>query len=93
MAQTNPNTDKPTPQPRRESLTAWMILVALTAFYFSNLMPNNYLNITLHSYAGNLHFGLVATQDLWRLDNLGAYIYEAFIDLENAVMEPLQRSG
>jgi diacylglycerol O-acyltransferase len=54
----------------------------------STLPPGNQLNITLYSYAGTLHFGLVATQEMSDLDNLAAYIEAAFEELEEAVFEP-----
>lgn len=55
----------------------------------STLAPNNRLNITLYSYDQFLHFGLVGTQKLEELKRLGDHIYQAFVDLENAVLNPL----
>jgi WS/DGAT/MGAT family acyltransferase len=55
----------------------------------STIPPENQLNITLYSYDQGLHFGLLATQKLRNLSNLGAYIYEAFDHLESAVLDPL----
>ncbi len=54
----------------------------------STLPPGNQLNITLYSYGGTLHFGLVATDELVDLDGLGRYIEEAFVELEEAVLAP-----
>jgi diacylglycerol O-acyltransferase len=54
----------------------------------STLPPGNQLNITLYSYAGTLHFGLVATDQMEHLDNLSRYIEEAFTELEEAVFDP-----
>jgi diacylglycerol O-acyltransferase len=54
----------------------------------STLPPGNQLNITLYSYSGTLHFGLVATQQMQNLDTLARYIEEAFDELEVAVFEP-----
>jgi diacylglycerol O-acyltransferase len=54
----------------------------------STLPPGNQLNITLYSYSGTLHFGLVATTELQQLDDLARYIEEAFVELEEAVFEP-----
>lgn len=54
-------------------------------FPISTLPPSNLMNITLFSYDKNLHFGLVATQDLPELNRLGDYIHQAFLDLEDAV--------
>jgi len=59
----------------------------------STIPPNNQLNITLFSYDQGLHFGLVATQKLKNLSNLSSYIYEAFENLENAVLDPLRERG
>jgi len=53
----------------------------------STLPPSNLLNITLFSYAGDLFFGLVATDELPHLHRLGEYVQEAFADLENSVRE------
>lgn len=54
----------------------------------STLPPGLQLNITLYSYSGTLHFGLVATQELDHLAELSTYIEEAFEELEDAVFEP-----
>ncbi len=51
----------------------------------STLAPGLRLNITLFSYAGILHFGLVATRDLENLQNLADHIVGEFSKLENAV--------
>jgi len=51
----------------------------------STLPPSNLLNITLFSYAGQLNFGLIATDELPALDALGDYIQQAFSELELAV--------
>lgn len=53
----------------------------------STLPPSNLLNITLFSYAGQLYFGLIATDDLPDLTRLGGYIGQAFGELERAVFE------
>jgi hypothetical protein len=45
------------------------------------------MNITLFSYAGKLHFGIVATQDMEDLDTLAQYMEEEFQNLESAVFE------
>ncbi len=54
----------------------------------STLPPGNQLNITLYSYAGTLHFGLVATREMGNLEDLAGYIEAAFEELEEAVFEP-----
>ena len=54
----------------------------------STLPPGNQLNITLYSYGGTLHFGLVATQQVSGLGRLSRYIEQAFIELEEAVFNP-----
>ena len=54
----------------------------------STLMPGNNLNITLFSYAGTLHFGLVATKQLGDLGLLASCIERAFVELEEAVFHP-----
>jgi diacylglycerol O-acyltransferase len=51
----------------------------------STLPPSNLLNITLFSYAGEMNFGLIATDVLPNLEKLGDYILEAFTELEEAV--------
>lgn len=51
----------------------------------STLPPSNLLNITLFSYAGELAFGLIATDELPNLDRLGVYINEALTELEQSV--------
>lgn len=53
----------------------------------STLPPSNLLNITLFSYAGELFFGLIATDELPHLERLGEYVSEAFTELENSVSE------
>ena len=53
----------------------------------STLPPSNLLNITLFSYAGDLYFGLIATDELPNLRRLGEYVQEAFTELENAVCD------
>ena len=53
----------------------------------STLPPSNLLNITLFSYAGQLFFGLIATDELRNLPRLGEYVEEAFTELENSVSE------
>ena len=54
----------------------------------STLPPGNQLNITLYSYSGTLHFGLVATPEVAELEQLGRYIEDAFVELEEAVFQP-----
>lgn len=51
----------------------------------STLPPSNLLNITLFSYAGELAFGLIATDELPNLERLGEYILESFDELEKSV--------
>ncbi|MES2264967.1 MAG: wax ester/triacylglycerol synthase family O-acyltransferase [Pseudomonadota bacterium] len=51
----------------------------------STLPPSNLLNITLFSYAGNLYFGLIATDELPGLDRLSAHVEEAFSELERSI--------
>lgn len=53
----------------------------------STLPPSNLLNITLFSYAENLYFGLIATDELPNLQRLGDYVQEAFTELEQSVQE------
>ena len=53
----------------------------------STLPPSNLLNITLFSYAGNLYFGLIATDELPNLQRLGGFVLEAFTELENSVRD------
>jgi len=53
----------------------------------STLPPSNLLNITLFSYAGQLFFGLIATDELPELPRLGEYIQQAFGELEDAVRD------
>jgi WS/DGAT/MGAT family acyltransferase len=53
----------------------------------STLPPSNLLNITLFSYVGNLHFGLIATDELPNLHRLGDYVQDAFTELENSVRD------
>ncbi len=52
----------------------------------STLPPSNLLNITLFSYAGEMNFGLIATDVLPNLDKLSGYIEQAFAELEQAVI-------
>jgi WS/DGAT/MGAT family acyltransferase len=51
----------------------------------STLPPSNLLNITLFSYAGNLFFCMIATEDLPELPLLAGYVETAFAELEEAV--------
>jgi diacylglycerol O-acyltransferase / wax synthase len=53
----------------------------------STLPPSNLLNITLFSYAGELFFGLIATDELPNLQRLGEYVQEAFTELEDSVKD------
>jgi WS/DGAT/MGAT family acyltransferase len=53
----------------------------------STLPPSNLLNITLFSYAGDLYFGLIATDELPNLHRLSDYVIEAFDELEATVSE------
>ena len=53
----------------------------------STLPPSNLLNITLFSYAGDLFFGLIATDELPQLQRLAQYVQEAFTELEDSVRE------
>jgi WS/DGAT/MGAT family acyltransferase len=53
----------------------------------STLPPSNLLNITLFSYAGELYFGLIATDALPNLERLGDYVAEAFAELEHSVRD------
>ncbi|OHC74303.1 MAG: hypothetical protein A3H24_11230 [Rhodoferax sp. RIFCSPLOWO2_12_FULL_60_11] len=53
----------------------------------STLPPSNLLNITLFSYAGELFFGLIATDELPNLQRLGDYVQEAFTELEGSVRD------
>jgi diacylglycerol O-acyltransferase / wax synthase len=53
----------------------------------STLPPSNLLNITLFSYAGDLFFGLIATDELPNLHRLGEYVQEAFTELEDSVRD------
>ena len=53
----------------------------------STLPPSNLLNITLFSYAGDLFFGLIATDELPNLQRLGEYVQAAFTELESSVRE------
>ncbi|MEI6802778.1 MAG: wax ester/triacylglycerol synthase family O-acyltransferase [Burkholderiales bacterium] len=53
----------------------------------STLPPSNLLNITLFSYAGNLYFGLIATDELPNLQRLADYVGVAFTELEHAVRQ------
>ena len=49
--------------------------------------PSNLLNITLFSYAGDLFFGLIATDELPNLERLGTYVQDAFTELEQSVSD------
>ncbi|NNK31641.1 MAG: wax ester/triacylglycerol synthase family O-acyltransferase [Xanthomonadales bacterium] len=51
----------------------------------STLAPGLRLNITMFSYAGVLHFGLVGTRDLENLQDLADLVVDEFEALENAV--------
>lgn len=53
----------------------------------STLPPSNLLNITLFSYADELYFGLIATDELPHLDCLATYLGDAFTELESCVRE------
>jgi diacylglycerol O-acyltransferase / wax synthase len=53
----------------------------------STLPPSNLLNITLFSYAGDLFFGLIATDELPNLTRLADYVNEAFDELETSVRD------
>ena len=53
----------------------------------STLPPSNLLNNTLFSYAGDLFFGLIATDELPNLERLGTYVQEAFTELEQSVSD------
>ena len=55
----------------------------------STLPPSNLLNVTLFSYAGSLYFGMVATDALPNLDRLGKFVEEAFVELEESILQPL----
>jgi len=79
------------PGPRQ---TMYLQGARLLEYYPVSTIPReNQLNITLYSYDKGLYFGLVATKKLRNLSNLGAYIYEAFENLEKAVLDPLQERG
>ena len=56
----------------------------------STLPAGNLLNITLFSYAGQLYFGLIATDELPNLERLSAYVAEAFTELEQSVFDAHQ---
>jgi len=53
----------------------------------STLPPSNLLNITLFSYADQLFFGLIATNQVQNLDRLANYVQAAFTELEDAVLD------
>jgi WS/DGAT/MGAT family acyltransferase len=53
----------------------------------STLPPSNLLNITLFSYAGELFFGLIATDELPHLERLSDYVQIAFSELETSVRD------
>ncbi|GAA3935083.1 wax ester/triacylglycerol synthase family O-acyltransferase [Litoribacillus peritrichatus] len=55
----------------------------------STLGPGHRLNVTMFSYDGQLHFGLIAASAyLPDLNVLGDYIYDAFEELEAVVQSP-----
>ncbi len=55
----------------------------------STLGPGHRLNVTMFSYDGRLHFGLIAASAyLPDLDVLGRFIYDAFEELEAVVQAP-----
>jgi len=54
----------------------------------STLPPGLHMNITLFSYAGLLHFGIVSTRDIKELDLLTQYIDAEFQLIEHAVFNP-----
>ena len=56
----------------------------------STLPAGNLLNITLFSYAGQLFFGLIASDELPNLERLGRYVGEAFSELEQSVFDAHQ---
>ncbi|MBE2258323.1 MAG: wax ester/triacylglycerol synthase family O-acyltransferase [Rhodobacteraceae bacterium] len=56
----------------------------------STLPAGNLLNITLFSYAGQLFFGLIATDELPNLERLSAYVADAFSELEQSVLDAHQ---
>ncbi|WP_291991542.1 wax ester/triacylglycerol synthase domain-containing protein [Candidatus Accumulibacter sp. ACC003] len=56
----------------------------------STLPAGNLLNITLFSYAGQLFFGLIATDELPNLERLSGYVAEAFSELEQSVLDAHQ---
>jgi diacylglycerol O-acyltransferase len=53
----------------------------------STLPPSNLLNITLFSYAGQLFFCLIATDELPQLARLAEYLQQSFTELEDAVRD------
>jgi WS/DGAT/MGAT family acyltransferase len=57
----------------------------------STLPPSNLLNITLFSYADQLFFGLIATNQVPNLDLLAKYTQAAFSELEEAVLDAHSR--
>ncbi len=59
----------------------------------STLPAGNLLNITLFSYAGELYFGLIATDELPNLERLSAYVAEAFGELEQSVFDAHQTAS
>lgn len=65
----------------------------VTCFPMSALPPGMSLNITLFSYADKINVGLVACRSaLPDLSNLASYIEDAFVELENAVIESASQS-
>ena len=53
----------------------------------STLPPSNLLNITLFSYAGDLFFGLIATDELPNLERLADYVTQALPELDSSVRD------
>lgn len=59
------------------------------AYPISALGSGMFLNITIFSYNGDLYFGLLAAKDMLPdMNRLGAYIYEAFVELEEITASP-----
>ncbi|HIF9162300.1 TPA: wax ester/triacylglycerol synthase family O-acyltransferase [Photobacterium damselae] len=69
--------------------TAYFMGAKVDAQYpVSLLMPGQTLNITFYSYAGILHYSLVAcNQSLPGFEDIGSYMQEALGDLEAEVMD------
>jgi hypothetical protein len=53
----------------------------------STLSPGLRLNITMFSYDGTLHFGLVGTRNLENLQSLADGIVDAFRELERSTRQ------